>query len=793
MYLSPRVFYSYVLPEGGILMKKPFDWLATAITTRPLIVAGVTVMIFLIALYGVTLVAMETGSDTYIDKNTPRGALLSHYTDTYGSDAIMLIFEIDDIKNIENLRYIERLQADIADEQNVERVSGIIDLLKQGNGGTLPGSSVEVNQIIGRTPPELVRRYIPSNMMTISVITLQPGLSDIRQEQVLNSLRTVIALSDPPPGMSVSVSGMPAFTQEMKTEMGSSMGILIMAAMILMVVAVMSLFNHVRYSLLSVMVVGSGLVLTFGFMGLSGTPISMVVIGAFPVLIGIGIDYAIQIHSRLDEEIRKSSLTEAIITTITKTGPSVLIAMLATSMGFIAMILGPIPMVGDFGITCTIGVMSCYLAALIIVPVFAVLINYRPKKPKGLLNDVDACELEWKGCDTVPVHAEGSRGSFIEKYDAFLGKLAYKIAKNPVPVILVVFLVAAVGFQLDTQVPISSDEKTFVPSEMPALVDMNKVTRTMGATSTIPLVVSGENVLDPLTLAWIRDFGEYEVTRNEKITGVTSIATLLSQYNNGVLPATRSEVEETLSRIPAETKKRYLNGRMETVLEFSTVDMEMSQARLQIAVIRKDVEGVTPPVGNTARITGSMEMFSALMDDISNSKTLMTVLGFVLILGFLLLVYRRIHAISPLIPIVVIIGWNGAIMYLLGLDYTPLTAVLGSMTIGVASEYTVLIMERVDEELARGLDLSSAIQTSVQKIGTAITVSGLTTVFGFAALILSEFNIISNFGIITVITVGFSLAGAILIMPAVIALMYRFEGHPVTINKEKSQGDSHVS
>lgn len=773
-------------------MKNPFDWLATAITTRPLVVAGVTVMIFLIALYGITLVTMEAGSDTYIDKNTPRGALLSHYTDTYGSNALMLIIDTGDIKDVETLRYIDRLQADIANEQYVDRVSGIVDLLKQGNGGTLPSSSAEINQIIDRAPPELIERYIPSKMMTISVITLQPGLSDSRQEQVLDTIHGVVALSNPPPDMAVTISGQPAFTQEMKNEMMSSMGVLIMAAMVLMVVAVMSLFNHVRYPLLSVMVVASGLILTFGFMGLSGTPISMVVIGAFPVLIGIGIDYAVQMHSRLDEEIRKSPLTEAVITTITKTGPAVLIAMLATSMGFIAMILGPVPMIGDFGITCTVGVMSCYLAALIIVPVFAVLIKYRPKKPKGMINDVDASELEWKGCNTVPVHPEGSRGSFIEKYDAFLGKLAYQIAKNPIPLLLCVFMVAAIGFQLDNEVPISADEKTFVPSEMPALVDMNKVSRTMGATSTIPVVVSGENVVDSLTLEWIQDFGQYEVTRNDKITGVTSIATLLTQYNNGILPQIDTEIQQTLRSIPAETKNRYLNGNMETVLEFSTVDMEMSQARSQIQIIQKDVQWVTPPVGDTARITGSLEMFSSLMDDISNSKMLMTVLGFVFILGFLLLVYRRIHAISPLIPIIAIVGWNGAIMYLLGLEYTPLTAVLGSMTIGVASEYTVLIMERVDEELARGLDLLSAIQTSVQKIGTAITVSALTTVFGFAALILSEFNIISNFGLTTVITVGFSLAGAILIMPAVIALMYRFERHPVVVNKGKTQGDTHA-
>ncbi|HOS68272.1 MAG TPA: MMPL family transporter, partial [Methanoculleus sp.] len=130
----------------------------------------------------------------------------------------------------------------------------------------------------------------------------------------------------------------------------------------------------------------------------------------------------------------------------------------------------------------------------------------------------------------------------------------------------------------------------------------------------------------------------------------------------------------------------------------------------------------------------------------------------------------------PVIPIVFIVGWNGAIMYLLGLDYTPLTAVLGSMTIGVASEYTILIMERCEEELARGMEFLDAIQIAVQKIGTAITASGMTTVFGFAALTLSTFNIISNFGIVTVITVGFSLLGAIVVMPAVLSLMYRYTG-----------------
>jgi len=737
-------------------MKNPYEWLAKAINNHTWTVAGVAAAIFILALFGLSMVTMETGDDTYLDKTTPRGALLAHYKDTYGSDAIILIYEADSVKNPDVLRYIDDLQEDLRNERYVAGVSGVVDLLKQAYGGTLPSSKAEIDGIIAQAPPELVEQMMPSDLITLSSITLEPGVSMDAQKQVLGSIESAIRISEPPPGLTVSVSGTPAFAKEMGDEIGAQMALLILVAMLLMVLAVSLLFSHVRYRLLPVGIVAVGLIMTFGFMGIFGIPVSMVVVGAFPVLIGIGIDYAIQFHARFDEEIRHGTIPEAIWATVVNLGPSVLIAMLATSLGFIAMFFAPVPMVADFGMVCTIGVVSCYVAALIIVPVFAIITRYRPKK------EVDS--------------SEEPDNSFIERYNRLLGRLAYTVAKHPIPVILLFTVVAAGGYYLDQSVPISADEKTFVPSDMPALRNLEKVGRAMGSTSTIPVIVIADDVLSPETLDWIDQFGAYEPEHNDKITGVTSITTLIREYNGGVLPSTRAEVDDVITRIPEASLDRYLDGNMETVLEFSTVNMEMSTARDLVKRMQNDAVWNHPPAGVTVKITGNMEMFAAVMDDISDSRTFMTVIGFAFILGFLVIVYRKFSAVSPVIPIVFIVGWNGAIMYLLNLDYTPLTAVLGSMTIGVASEYTILIMERCEEELARGMEFLDAIQTAVQKIGIAVTVSGLTTVFGFSALILSTFNIVSNFGIVTVISVGFSLMGAIIVMPAVLALMHRYTG-----------------
>jgi len=296
----------------------------------------------------------------------------------------------------------------------------------------------------------------------------------------------------------------------------------------------------------------------------------------------------------------------------------------------------------------------------------------------------------------------------------------------------------------------------------------------IGSTDTAAIYVEGPSVTDLDTIRWMKKFQDYELSHHAEITRVTSIVTYVLAYNNGVMPETQSQLDTVLDKIPVQVKKPYLSGSMNAVVQFSTVKLQSTQqASLKEQVI-SDIAFLEPPIGITVQPTGKFEIFTSLMHDLSSSKDGMTILGFVLVFIYLILVYRHFHAVSPLVPIIAIVGWNAVAMYLLGIAYTPMTATMGSMTIGVAAEYTILVMERYAEEEARLHDPIAAIQESVQKIGTAITVSGLATFFGFSALCLASFPIISNFGIVTLIAVGFSLLGAIFIMPAVLSIMGQF-------------------
>ena len=136
----------------------------------------------------------------------------------------------------------------------------------------------------------------------------------------------------------------------------------------------------------------------------------------------------------------------------------------------------------------------------------------------------------------------------------------------------------------------------------------------------------------------------------------------------------------------------------------------------------------------------------------------MSLLGLVLIFILLLIIYRDlIKALLPVLPMLVVIGWMGLVMYYGGLKYTPLTATLGALVLGVGSEYAILMMERFYEELGNVGDPYEAMKITANRIGSALVASGMTVIFGFAALIASPFNIVSNFGVVTVMSVVLAL------------------------------------
>ncbi|HJV16895.1 MAG TPA: MMPL family transporter, partial [Bacillales bacterium] len=104
----------------------------------------------------------------------------------------------------------------------------------------------------------------------------------------------------------------------------------------------------------------------------------------------------------------------------------------------------------------------------------------------------------------------------------------------------------------------------------------------------------------------------------------------------------------------------------------------------------------------------------------------------------------------------------------------PLTATLGALIIGIGTEFTILIMERFYEERKKGLSSYDSIIMANKKIGKSVFASGMSVIGGFSALLVSDFVILSNFGMMTLLNVFFALISTIIVMPAILIILDKF-------------------
>jgi hypothetical protein len=179
-----------------------------------------------------------------------------------------------------------------------------------------------------------------------------------------------------------------------------------------------------------------------------------------------------------------------------------------------------------------------------------------------------------------------------------------------------------------------------------------------------------------------------------------------------------------------------------------------------------------PPPGVDAELTGETILSQQLTYGQVVSRNRITALGLALVFGLLVAYYRHpVKATAPLVPMLFVVGWQGLFMWLLDIPVSPLGASLGALTVGIGAEYTVITMERYYEERDRGASPLVAVEVAARRVGSAITVSGLTTVFGFSALLLSPFPILSDFGYLTVGVIFLTLVAALVTMPPVLVVL----------------------
>lgn len=743
------------------------------IANNPIAIIALAVLLTLVSLNYAQQIQMQgMATESFVGKDSPLYQIYDHlFVERFGTTSIVVLIEGDDIARRNVLLASLRLSDHMKEMPKVLGVQSVADMVvdaEAANTGIreLP-SQEKIDSILSDIDPEMLIHIMPDRRHSMLSIEMPLSITEAERDLLLADTNSMIGMVEFPAGIGITVTGNAALDQSIMTEIANSNGPLLGLSGVLMIVALFLVFRHVQWPLLPLPIVFLGIIWTFGAMGFLRIPLNMASMSAFPVLIGIGIDYAIQFHNRIDEEFGKgANPVSAVVTTVRYTAGPVIIALIITAAGFFSLLTSSVPMIRDFGLLCLIGLFMCYLSALFV----GVTVLYAVEK-KGLSK---TGRMRKNGMNGSNAAGQEIRETWVESYL----KQTAEFCINRWQLILGLALILSLaGVYADYQVPVDTDFKNYLPQDLKPLIDFRHMSEIFGGTDELTLIVQADDVTEPETLRWIDSFSTYLQNSRAQVLATGSITSLVKAANNGIIPDDKTKIREIIDSLDPEVSSRYLDGHDTAIVKVNVGeavrDLGAEGTDRLLKEIDKDLAWNPSPPGVYVRQTGDLVVMTTVIAALTTGRTEMTLLGLVLIFFILLVIYRDvIKALLPVLPMLVVIGWMGGVMYITGLKYTPLTATLGALILGVGSEYAILMMERFYEELSKIGEPMEALKIAVGRIGSALIASGLTTIFGFAALITSTFLMTSNFGLVTVMAVIFALLTTFTVF---IVLMLRME------------------
>jgi hydrophobe/amphiphile efflux-3 (HAE3) family protein len=625
------------------------------------------------------------------------------------------------------------------------------------------------------TPKARFAYIFPRCESALIQVRLKPDLSQHARSDAIRLIRAAAAMPNwklqSGKGRYV-VTGAPVVVGDLASSVTDATSTLLIAAVLLMAVALALAFRR-SLRLLPLVVALAAVGITFGLLALLGASLTMASIAVLPVLIGLGVDYAIQLQSRMQEE-PAPTVAKAAARVAQRAAPTVATAAAATAAGFLVLVFSPVPMVRGFGLIMVGGIALALACALTLGVAALVGAERWGRRAGGLglarsLGDATrgAGELVFDNRATRALAGRGSR--------AWAGALV-AARTHPQRILAIALGAAVLGWGLDTQTKVESDITKLVPQNLPALTDLKALEQSTGVGGEIDVVLRGEDLTEPEVISWMSNYQArltkrygFSASRGCGKAQLCPAFSLPDLFAGGA--TTKQQITDLLDQVPEYFSQNVITADRKTAtLAFGIRLMPLERQEQVVDTMRSELD---PPAGVKAELAG-LPVLAADANAAVASPWRRALLGFAGLLAValvLLAAFRdRRRALIPLIPIALATGWSALVLFLTRIPLNPMSVTLGALVIAISTEFSVLLSERFRQERAAGLSVRAALDRAYASTGAAVLASGTTAIAGFAVLVLADIRMLRDFGAVTVIDLLVSLLGVLVVLPAVLVL-----------------------
>ena len=349
------------------------------------------------------------------------------------------------------------------------------------------------------------------------------------------------------------------------------------------------------------------------------------------------------------------------------------------------------------------------------------------------------------------------------------------------PATPIVALTALFAYKM-REVRLDSDLNSMLPVEHSARVDLKRMEALFGGTDMVMVIVTADDVLERATLKQIQQL-------SRKIAWVKNVKRVLSMFTLKELRIDEGQImaAAAVKRLPRTPRKREALRERLRRNEFvhGTVVSTDFKAALIIGVLRpgardgevlagiQEVINKNPGPG-TVQLAGMPLVRTSVAKDLRRDIINFAAIGLPLVLLVLFLFFRQVRVALPpfLLMLAACVAALGALP-LLGWKVQVITLIVPLFGLAVCNALGVHLLVH-HQDLRRGeehLDPGQMARALILRLGWPLLWTGLTLIATLLCLGLHQLIPARQLGILAAVGVLFALAGGLLFIPALVAVL----------------------
>jgi predicted RND superfamily exporter protein len=787
---------------GGLQywLDRKFEQLAAWSVEHTGWVIGIFVALAAAGLYLASTVTQDNSLDAYFDPTDPAFMHYKAFQKEFNSDEVIyLVYEAEegkDVFDLELMRKIESLTRAIETEvpfvrkanslANIETIEAegddivirkLTDLPEYGpeelqrlREFTLVrplyvGTLVSKDAKYGAIFVEMTR----NSTDPIEKLRLDPnggdGLDNLYPQAADNKLAEILARPEYQ-GLRTMRTGDVPWNTTYNYMIDRDLGVITLATLGLSAILCMLLFRTRLLGLLApISVVILGIIMSLAVMGAMKYQVNLMFLALPTLICAIGIAQAVHMLMKWQNEYAEcGSAKEAARRAMSKLGTPALLCALTTAAGILGMSTSHLKVMREYSIYASLGILLTFVVALLLMTSFAA----RSKGNKG-----------------------GGRPKLA--HPKWLERLVFGaldlVVRNPRRAILCWVVATVLAVVAATQMKVDFNFMEEFNPKVKWRQDTAAIEKIMGGVLSVAYVFDTgrpDGIQDPELIRGIESLQNF-AEQQDVVADTTSIVDYLKELNQAfhggdpayrVIPQERDALAQLMLVYELSGGKEMNDirniDRSKTVLELRV--KVIGAAGVRDLVRKLDAHLAANPIpGANVELSGIGLLWIKIVDYIASSQIKGVVGSFFFILAVIVVSFGSLRiglwAMVPnVLPFVFLFGFMGLIGW--HLDYFKM--MLASVIIGLAIDDTIYFLARMRVVFAEVGDYRRALQKTMHEVGIPIAATTFALMAAFASYLLSDLDILKQFGILLSGAVFVAWIIELLFTPAMLMLVKPF-------------------